>query len=335
MKAVLGLILLLTSLSSNALLINGAGSSFAAPLYSKWSAEYQKQKAEVRINYQSVGSGAGIRQIINNNVDFAGSDAPMQDSELAKAKGKIIHIPAAMGAVVMAYNLPELVGDLKLTPDTAVKIFSGKITRWDDPQLLTLNPNLAQVAINNPFILTVQRSDGSGTTAVFTEYLSKVSSKWKTQTGQGKSVDWPTGLAAKGNEGVTGVIRQNAGAIGYVEMTFANANGMRVALVQNRQGSFINPSVETVTAAAEGVNIPSDMRMSIVNAGGKRAYPISSFTYLLVPQMLAKEKGKELLDFIKWSVVHGQDFARELHYAPLPKEVVLQTQSKFPQFQFQ
>ncbi len=334
MKFLLSLTILCLSLALKAELINGAGSSFAAPIYSKWSSEYQKLKADVRINYQSVGSGAGIRQIINNNVDFAGSDAPMKDSELAKATGKIIHIPAAMGAVVMAYNLPELAGELKLTPLTIEKIFSGKITRWDDPELLVLNPNLAKVAVQNPFILTVQRSDGSGTTAIFTEYLCKVSKEWAQKVGQGKSVDWPTGLASKGNEGVTGVIRQNPGSIGYVEMTFALANGMRVALVQNKKGSFINPSVETVTAAAQGVVIPEDMRMSIVDASGKSAYPISSFTYLLLPQNLSKGKGTDLVDFVKWSVTDGQSFARELHYAPLPPKVVLQIQKTFKQFQF-
>lgn len=335
MKISISLIIVLFSLCASAELINGAGSSFAAPIYSKWSSEYQKIKTDIRINYQSVGSGAGIRQIINKNVDFAGSDAPMKDSELAKASGKIVHIPAAMGAVVMAYNLPELTGELKLTPETITKIFSGKITRWDDPALLALNPNLLQVAVNNPYILTVQRSDGSGTTAIFTEYLCKISAEWNEKVGQGKSVDWPTGLAAKGNEGVTGVIRQNPGAIGYVEMTFASANGMRMALVQNKKGSFIHPSVETVTAAAVDLVIPADMRMSIVNEGGKKAYPISSFTYLLIPQTLPKGKGQDLIDFVKWSVVTGQDYARELHYAPLPKKVVQQIQSTFPHFQFQ
>ncbi|MCC6138608.1 MAG: phosphate ABC transporter substrate-binding protein PstS [Bdellovibrionaceae bacterium] len=319
---------------SRAELINGAGSSFAYPIYSKWASEYQKMKTDVRINYQSIGSGAGIRQIINQTVDFAGSDAPMKDDEMAKAVHKIQHIPTVLGAVVLAFNLPSYSGELKLTPDLVVKIYSGKITRWNDPELLKLNPNLAQAALETPYILAVQRSDGSGTTSIFTDYLSQVSKEWKDKIGKGKSVDWPTGLQSKGNEGVTGVIRQNPGAIGYVEMTFALSNNLSMALLQNKSGSFIKPSVETVTAAAENVVIPDDMRMSIVNSTSKKAYSISSFTYMLVPQVMPPDKGKNLVDFISWAITDGQVHARKLHYAPLPQEVVAKIQSSLKVFQY-
>lgn len=321
--------------SSNAELINGAGSSFAFPIYSKWSSEYQKTKTDVKINYQSVGSGAGVQQIINQTVDFAGSDAPMQDAELASAKTKIIHIPTAMGAVVLAYNLPAYKAELKLTPELIAKIFSGKITRWDDSELLKLNPNLAQAVAASPGILSVYRSDGSGTTSIFTEYLSVVDKEWKEKIGQGKTVNWPVGLAAKGNEGVTGNIRQNEGAIGYVEMTFALSNGLKMAIVKNQKGFFVNPSVEAVTASAENVKIPNDMRMSIINSANKKAYPISSFTYMLVPQVLTGQKGKDLLDFISWSVTTGQGFTTQLHYASLPKKVVTQIQTTIQQIKVQ
>ena len=334
MKLAVLLAFILLPLISSAELINGAGSSFAYPIYSKWASEYQKMKTDVRINYQSIGSGAGIRQIINQTVDFAGSDAPMKDDEMAKTVYKIQHIPTVLGAVVLAFNLPSYSGELKLTPDLVVKIYSGKITRWNDPELLKLNPNLAQAALETPYILAVQRSDGSGTTSIFTDYLSQVSKEWKDKIGKGKSVDWPTGLQSKGNEGVTGVIRQNPGAIGYVEMTFALSNGLSMALLQNKSGSFIKPSVETVTAAAEGVVIPEDMRMSIVNSTNKKAYSISSFTYMLVPQVMPSDKGKNLVEFISWAITDGQAHARKLHYAPLPQEVVAKIQSSIKVFQY-
>jgi phosphate transport system substrate-binding protein len=319
--------------SGHAELINGAGSSFAAPIYSKWFSEYQKQNPDVRINYQSIGSGAGVRQIINQNVDFAGSDAPMKDSELEKASRKIQHFPTVMGAVALAFNLPGYSGELKLTSDLIVKIYSGEIRKWNDPQLLVLNPNLEQAALETPYILAVQRSDGSGTTAIFTDYLSAVSQQWKDTVGQGKSVGWPTGLAAKGNEGVTGVIRQNPGSIGYVEMTFALANGLSTSLIQNKAGLFVKPAIETVTAAAEDVVIPADFRMSIINSAHKTAYPISSFTYMLVPQVMDHNKGKYFIEFLKWSLVQGQTYAKELHYAPLPHKVIAKLEDSIKEFQ--
>lgn len=335
MKFISTLIFILLPLFSQAELINGAGASFPNPIYTKWFSEYQKMKPEVRINYQSIGSGAGVRQIINQTVDFAGSDAPMKDAELAKAATKIQHIPTVMGAVVLAYNLPSYSGELKLTADLLVKIYSGKITRWNDPELLKLNPNLAQASIDTPYILAVQRSDGSGTTSIFTEYLAKVNADWKEKVGQGKSVDWPTGLAAKGNEGVTGVVRQNPGSIGYVEMTFALSNNLSIALLQNQKGSFIKPSIDSVTAAAENLVIPEDMRMSIVDSSHKKAYPISSFTFLLLPQKMPAIKGKSLVGFVAWSVTDGQNHARQLHYAPLPTQVVNKIQTAIKTIQFE
>lgn len=334
MKMALALVLLLLPLMTQAELINGAGASFPYPVYTKWFSEYQKTKPDVRINYQSIGSGAGVRQIINQTVDFAGSDAPMKNEEMAKAVHKIQHIPTVLGAVVLAFNLPNYSGELKLTPELLVKIYSGKITRWNDPELLKLNPNLAQAALEHPYILAVQRSDGSGTTSIFTDYLSLVSKEWKEKIGNGKSVDWPTGLQSKGNEGVTGVIRQNPGAIGYVEMTFALANKLSVALLQNQKGSFIKPSVETVTAAADNVTVPDDLRMSIVNSANKTAYPISAFTYLLVPQVMPRDKGRTLVEFIGWAITDGQAFASQLHYAPLPEKVVAKIQSSVKSIQY-
>lgn len=331
----LSLVFLVLPLLSKADLINGAGASFPYPIYSKWFSEYQKTKPGLRINYQSIGSGAGVRQIINQTVDFAGSDAPMKNSEMEKAPVKIQHIPTVLGAVVLAYNLPTYQGELKLTAELLAKIYGGKITRWNDPELVALNPQLEQAAEHTPYILVTQRSDGSGTTAIFTEYLSAVNTEWREKIGQGKSVDWPTGLAAKGNEGVTGVIRQNPGALGYVEMTFALSNNLNMALVQNKNGLFIKPTVETVTAAAENVVIPEDMRMSIVNASAKFAYPISSFTYLLVPQIMTGNKGRNLVDFIQWSVTDGQEHARRLHYAPLPQQVVAKIQNSLKNIQLQ
>lgn len=322
------------TLPTHAELINGAGASFPYPIYSKWFSEYQKSHPDVRINYQSIGSGAGVRQIINQNVDFAGSDAPMKDAEMAKAPVPIQHVPTVMGAVAIAYNLPGFSGELKLTPSLLVKIYMGEIRRWDDPELIKLNPNLAQAAELDPYILVVQRSDGSGTTSIFTDYLSDVSGEWKQKVGQGKSVGWPTGLAAKGNEGVTGVIRQNPGAVGYVEMTFALANQLHTALLQNKSGLFVKPAVETVTAAASNVVVPDDLRMSIINAPGKSAYPISSFTYLLVPKKMDASKGKILTAFIKWSLVQGQTYAKDLHYAPLPHKVIAKIESSLKDVQF-
>ncbi len=312
--------------SSQALLINGAGASFPYPIYSKWFSEFQKNDPEVRINYQSIGSGAGIRQIINQTVDFGASDAPMKEEEIQKCATPVLHIPTVIGAVTVSYNLPEFHGELKLTPDLTADIFMGKITRWDDPRLLALNPNLAQAAQSQPYILVVQRSDGSGTTSIFTEYLSKVSPAWKEQIGQGKAVNWPTGIGGKGNEGVAGVIKQNPGTIGYVEMTFALANRLSMAMLQNAAGEFIKPNLESVMEAAKDIIIADDLRMSLTNAPGKKAYPISAFTYLLIPTKMPKDKGDKILKFLAWALKDGQTYTTSLHYAPLPKKVIARIQ---------
>lgn len=314
------LIAALFSTSSQALLINGAGASFPAPIYSKWFLEFQKEQQDVRINYQSIGSGAGITQVVSQTVDFGASDAPMKDDEIKKSAVPILHIPTVMGAVTISYNLPDYQGELKLTPELLAGIFLGQIKTWDDPLLLKLNPNLASVA--NKYILTVQRSDGSGTTAIFTEYLSKVSSEWKTKVGEGKSVSWPSGLGGKGNEGVSGVVKQNPGSIGYVELTFALANNLRTAVLKNAAGQFVKADLATVTAAASGVQINDDLRMSITNASSKMAYPISAFTYLLVPQQMPREKGQKILEFLSWALSKGQSMTGAMHYAPLPDKVI-------------
>ncbi len=301
-------------------MINGAGASFPAPLYSKWFLEFQKVQQDVRINYQSIGSGAGITQVVSQTVDFGASDAPMKEEEIQKSAVTILHIPTVMGAVTISYNLPDYQGELKLTPELLTSIFLGQIKTWDDPKLLKLNPNLASV--ENKYILSVQRSDGSGTTAIFTEYLSKVSPEWKTKVGEGKSVSWPTGLGGKGNEGVSGIIKQNPGSIGYVELTFALANNLRTAVLKNSAGQYVKADLATVTAAAIGVQIQDDLRMSITNSTAKLAYPISAFTYLLIPQQMPKEKGQKILEFLTWALSKGQSMTGAMHYAPLPDKVI-------------
>jgi phosphate transport system substrate-binding protein len=321
------------SVSSHALLINGAGASFPAPIYSKWFLEYQKEQPDVRINYQSIGSGAGITQVVSQTVDFGASDAPMKEEDIKKSAVPILHIPTVMGAVTISYNLPDYQGELKLTPELIVGIFMGQIKTWDDPLLLKLNPNLASVA--NKYILPVQRSDGSGTTSIFTEYLSKVSPEWKAKVGEGKSVSWPTGLGGKGNEGVSGVVKQNPGAIGYVELTFALANSLRTAVLKNSAGQFVKADLATVTAAASGVRITEDLRMSITNSNAKMAYPISAFTYLLVPQQMSKEKGQKILEFLTWALSKGQSMTGAMHYAPLPDKVIAKAKLNIQKIQLQ
>jgi phosphate transport system substrate-binding protein len=310
---------------ANAVLINGAGASFPAPIYSKWFLEFQKNQQDVRINYQSIGSGAGITQVVSQTVDFGASDSPMKDEELKKSAIPILHIPTVMGAVTVSYNLPDYNGELKLTPETLAAIFLGKITRWDDPQLLKLNPNLAKM--EQLHIQTIQRADGSGTTAIFTEYLSKVSPEWKDKVGEGKTVTWPTGMNNKGNEGVSGAIKQGPGSIGYVELTFALANNLRTAILKNASGQFIKADIASVTAAAKDIKISDDMRMSITNSPAKMAYPISAFTYLLIPQQMPKEKGQKIVEFLNWAMTTGQGMTGAMHYAPLPDKVIAKSKA--------
>jgi phosphate transport system substrate-binding protein len=301
--------------------LTGAGATFPYPLYSKWFDAYAT-KSGVKINYQSIGSGGGIRQLSEQTVDFGASDAPMSDAELAKAKGgAVLHIPTALGAVVMVYNLPDLGAPLKLTGDVIAAIFQGQITKWNDPRIAALNPGAKLPATD---ILVVHRSDGSGTSYVFTDYLASVSPAWATKPGKGKEVQWPVGLGAKGNEGVAGQVKQTPGAIGYVELAYATQNKMSMASVKNANGEFVAPSIASVTAAAAGAagKLPpnTDYRISIVNAPGAGAYPISSFTWIIAYVKQADAaKGKKLTDFLRWALTDGQGMESSLDYAPLPE----------------
>jgi phosphate transport system substrate-binding protein len=305
--------------------LNGAGATFPYPMYSKWFSEYHKLHSDIQINYQSIGSGGGIRQVTEGTVDFGASDMPMTDGQLAEAQGKlntkVLNIPSVMGAVVPAYNVPGVSGEVKFTPDALAEIFLGKITKWNDKAITSANPG---VNFPDKAIIVVHRSDGSGTTFIWTDYLSKVSSDWKSQVGSGTSVKWPMGLGGKGNEGVAGSIRQLQGSIGYVELIYAVQNKIPFGSVQNSSGNFLKASLEGVTAAAASApSMPADFRVSITNAPGKDAYPISSFTWLLIP-MHSKDpaKGKILADFLNWMSTDGQKMTQELSYAPLPESVV-------------
>lgn len=309
----------LGSARADALLVTGAGATFPFPLYSKWFSDYNKLKPELRFNYQSIGSGGGIQQITQRTVDFGGSDAPMSSEELAKAPG-LQHVPTVLGAVVVTYQAP--VADLRLTPETLAALFLGEITRWNDPRLVKDNPG---VQLPDAAVTIVHRSDGSGTTSIFTDYLAKVSPAWKAKVGAGKSVKWPAGLGAKGNEGVTGLVKQTPGAIGYVELAYASQNKLAMASLKNHDGHFVRPSLAATSAAAAGVDVPPDYRVSITDARGADAYPIASFTYLLVYRdQQDKAKGEALVHFLWWAVHDGQRTAPGLDYAPLPKPVVAQ-----------
>jgi phosphate transport system substrate-binding protein len=310
--------------------LNGAGATFPYPMYSKWFSEYNKLHSDIQINYQSIGSGGGIRQVIAGTVDFGASDGPMTDEQLAQAKTKILHIPTVLGAVVPAYNVPGVTGELKFAPAALAGIFLGKITSWNDPALASANPG---INLPNQPIIVIHRSDGSGTTFIFTDYLSKISSEWQNQVGKGTSVKWPVGLGGKGNEGVAGMVRQMQGSIGYVELIYAVQNNIAYGTVKNAAGNFVKASLETVTAAAASVkNMPADFRVSITNAAGKDAYPISSFTWLLVPvESKDKAKGKILADFLNWMVDDGQKMTAQLTYAPLPETVVQKVKSAIKQ----
>ena len=307
--------------------LQGAGATFPFPLYSKWMAEYQKANTNVRINYQSIGSGGGIRQITERTVDFGATDAPMKEDELAKAPAKLIHIPTTLGAVVVAYNLEGVTG-LKLTPDVVASMFLGEITKWNDAKITKLNPGVKLPA--EP-IAVAYRSDGSGTTAVFTEYLAKVSPSWKDKVGAGKSVKFPVGMGAKGNEGVAGQLKMTPGTIGYIELAYAKQTNVTYASIKNAAGNFVEPSLAGISAAAASVvgTMPEDMRVSIVDAPGDATYPISAFTYILVYEEQADAaKGKALAQFLWWAVHEGQAFGADLNYAPLPAEVVTKVEAK-------
>lgn len=298
--------------------LTGAGATFPNPIYSKWFHDYEG-KTGVKINYQSLGSGAGIRQISEQTVDFGATDGPMSDDDLAKAKGgAIMHFPTVLGADVITYNVPEVTPPLKLAGATIADIFLGKITRWNDPRIASLNAGATLPASD---ILVVHRSDGSGTTYIFTDYLTAVSPEWSKTVGRGKEVKWPAGLGAKGNEGVAGQVKQTPGSVGYVELAYARQNKLAYAHVRNAAGHFIEPTIASITAAADGVKLPptTDYRVSIVNAAGADAYPISSFTWLLVYRNQANiAKGRKLKDFMRWAYAEGEQSAAALDYAPLP-----------------
>jgi phosphate transport system substrate-binding protein len=304
-----------TATASAQMMINGAGATFPYPIYSKWFDEYAKVDPSVRFNYQSIGSGGGQKQILAQTVDFGASDGPMSDDNLAKAPGKLLHIPTVAGADVVAYNLPGNPA-LKLDADTIAGVFLGNIKKWNDPKIAALNPG---VSLPDQEIIVVHRSDGSGTTYIWTDYLSKISPEWKTKVGTNTSVNWPTGIGGKGNEGVAGQIKQTPGALGYVELIYAVQNKMSYAEVKNAAGEFVKPSLESITAALSTGDIPEDFRFSITNAPGKDAYPICGATWLLVyEQQKDAAKGKKLVEFLKWAAKGGEKMAKDLQYAPLP-----------------
>jgi phosphate transport system substrate-binding protein len=310
--------------------INGAGATFPYPMYSKWFSEYHKAHPDIQINYQSIGSGGGIRQVLAGTVDFGASDGPMSDEQLSQAKTKILHVPTVLGAVVPAYNISGVSGEIKFTPQALAGIFLGKITTWNDSAITAANPG---VNFPNQPIIIVHRSDGSGTTYIFTDYLSKVSPEWQTQVGKNTSVKWPVGVGGKGNEGVAGMIRQMSGAIGYIELIYAVQNNIAYGSLKNAAGNFVKASLDSVTAAAASVkSMPADFRVSITNAPGKDSYPISSFTWLLIPeQSKDAAKGKILADFLNWMVGGGQKMVAELSYAPLPESVAAKVKVEIKQ----
>jgi phosphate transport system substrate-binding protein len=302
--------------------ITAAGATFPYPIYSKWFDVYHKLHPDIEINYQPIGSGGGIRQVTSGTVDFGASDGPMSDAQLAQSKIKILHFPTVLGADVPTYNIPGVAAALNFTPQALAGIFLGKITKWNDPALTGPNP---KVKLPNEDIIVVHRSDGSGTTYIWTDYLSKVSAEWKTKVGKGTSVNWPVGLGGKGNEGVMGQVKQTPYSMGYVELIYAVQNNVPYGLVKNSSGVFIKADLDAVTAAAAGAakNMPSDFRVSITNAPGKNAYPISSFTWLLIPAKIDNSaKKKVITDFLKWMMTDGQKYCNNLAYAELPKPVV-------------
>ena len=304
---------------ANAQKLNGAGATFPYPIYSKWFSEYSASHGGVQINYQSLGSGAGIRQVTAGTVDFGASDGPMSDAQLAASKVKIQHIPTVLGAVVPVYNLQGVRGGLKFSPDVLADIYLGKITNWNDTRIAKDNPG---VNLPNTEIFVVHRSDGSGTSYIFTDFLSKVSADWQAGPGKGTSPSWPRGIGAKGNEGVAGMVRQTPGALGYVELIYALQNKIEMGKVKNAAGVFVTPTIESVTAAAASLKqMPADYRVSITNAPGKDSYPISSFTWLLVPNPAPDAvKGKVIKDFLNWMLEHESE-ATALNYSPLPASV--------------
>jgi phosphate transport system substrate-binding protein len=319
---VIGAVTLVASAAAQKIQIQGAGATFPNPIYQKWIAEYNKLHPNVEINYQSLGSGAGIRQVTNQTVFFGASDGPMTNEQLQAAPSKILHIPTVLGADVPVYNLPGVTAELKFSGPVLADIFLGKITKWNDPALTKLNPG---VNLPGSDITVVHRSDASGTTYIWVDYLAKVSPQWKMKAGVATQVNWPAGVGGKGNEGVSGVVQQTPGSLGYVELVYALQNKIAYGSVQNMAGEFTKATVDSVTAAAGAAagKMPPDFRVSITNAPGKGVYPIASFTWILLYENPKdKTQAKAMLDFMKWAVTDGQKFAGGLGYAPLPAEVV-------------
>ncbi len=312
------------------ILINGAGATFPYPLYSKWFSDFSKKDGFAQINYQSIGSGGGIKQFQEGTVDFGATDSPMTDEQLAKSPAQVFHIPTVLGAVVVTYNVPGIEKDLKLSPEIVADIFLGKVAKWNDPQIAKLNP---KAKLPDTQILVVHRSDGSGTSGIFTDYLSKISPEWKEKVGAGTAVNWPTGLGGKGNEGVTGLVKQTPGGVGYVELVYAEKNALTYASLKNKSGEFVSPSTKSVSAAAAGAlkSIPDDFRVSLTNAEGKDSYPISGFTYLLVHQTMPAPKGEKIVKLLKWALTDGQKDAAPMNYAPLPASLVKKVEAKIAQ----
>lgn len=330
-KAVMRMVLTVVALAAllgsaapsgaQAITLNGAGATFPFPLYSKWSQVYAAEKS-VQINYQSIGSGGGIRQFMEKTVDFGATDGPMSDEQIAQAGGRVLHIPMVAGAVVPVYNVAGVAQGLNFTPDLLADIFLGKVTKWNDPRLVRVNPN---TALPSADIVVVHRSDGSGTTAIWVNYLSKVSAEWKTKVGEGTSVNWPTGLGGRGNEGVAGLVRQTPNTLGYVELAYALTNKMTFGNVRNKAGQFVRPSLSSTTKAMEGAlaGIPEDYRAFFTNPDGKDVYPVAGFTWILIyGDQSDPVKGKALLEFLWWATHEGQKYAPTLLYAPLPKSMV-------------
>jgi phosphate transport system substrate-binding protein len=317
--------------AADTVLINGAGATFPYPMYAKWFSEYHKLHPDIQINYQSIGSGGGIRQLIAGTVDFGASDGPMTDEQLKQAKFKVLHFPTVLGANVPAYNVPGVSKELKFTPDALAGIFLGTVKTWNDSQLVKANPG---VKLPPNEIVVVHRSDGSGTTYVWTDYLAKISPEWKSKVGLGTSVNWPVGLGGKGNEGVSGLVQQTPYSIGYVELVYAVQNKMAYGRVHNSSGVAVKADVASVTAAAAAAakNMPDDFRVSITNPPGKDAYPIASFTWLLIPETISDSAKKSALKgFLDWMLKDGQKMTEALSYAPLPREVVAKEASLIAQ----
>ncbi|MGA2132709.1 MAG: phosphate ABC transporter substrate-binding protein PstS [Bryobacteraceae bacterium] len=317
-----GALAILLSVAEAKISINAAGATFPYPIYSKWFEEFGKKDANIQINYQSIGSGGGIRQLTEGTVDFGASDMPMTDEQISKVKVKPMHFPTVLGGIVPTYNLAGVTQDVKFTGAALAGIYLGKIKKWNDPALTGINPG---VKLPDAEIVVVHRSDGSGTSFVFTDYLSKVSADWKKDVGSNSSVKWPAGIGQKGNEGVAGFVKQTPNSVGYVELVYAVQNKMGYGLIQNAAGVFLKADFNSVTDAAAGAakSMPDDFRVSITNAPGKKAYPISTFTWLLIPSKIDDaSKKKAIVDFLKWMLADGQKYCADLGYAPLPNEVV-------------